>query len=148
MKNLVLKFALLVFAGTICSFQPPKPALQEIFQAALDTKSLEDHFAKNNEGELLPLTLISNDYIATDMPLNFAKNKVFILSNLTNSDTQSESILEITEIELNRRKSRLSFKYADKTIKIRLKKEHKKWVAKIITVKWKNGFQTQIVEYF
>ena len=145
MKNLIVKFAFILFAGTICSFQSPKPTIQEVFQTALDINILEEHFNKNNEGDLLPLTLISNDYIASNMPLNFAGNKVDVTANLTDKVGKNLSILELTEIKMKGKKSRLTFKYEDKTIKIRLKKEGKEWTAKTVSVKWKNGFDTQIV---
>lgn len=145
MKNLVLKFAFLIFAGTLCSFQSPKPSIQDIFQTALDLKVLEEHLAKNNEGELLPLTLISNNYIGTDIPLNFAGKKVVIKSNLPEAVAVNQTILELTEIKMKGKKSHLTFKYAEKTIKVRLRKEENTWTAKTVTVKWKNGFDTQFV---
>jgi len=150
MKNLTIDFlvrsiALLLFAGTICSFQAPKPTLQDIFQTALDVKVLESHFAKNNDGELLPLTLISNDYIAKNIPLNFAGNKVHIQSNLEEKANDNLSVLELTEIKMKGKKSILAFKYADKTIKIKLKKEGKEWIAKTISVRWKNRIETQFI---
>jgi len=145
MKNLGLKLVLLLFAGTICSFQSPKPTLQEIFQTTLDIEVLEEHFNKNSQGELLPLTIVSNNYIATDIPLSFAKNKVVIKSNLAEKASDDLSVLEITEIKMNGKKSKLSFNYDDKTIKVRLKKEGSEWTAKTVSVKWKNGFDTTIV---
>lgn len=146
MKNLALKFALLLFAGTICSFQSPNPTLQDIFQTALDIKAFEEHLAKNNEGELLPLTLISNDYISTDIPLNFAGNKVLIKSSKNEELVSNHSILELTEIKMKGKKSHLTFKHQDKTIKVRLKKEENVWIAKTVTIKWKNRIDTSFVD--
>ncbi len=148
MKNLILKFALLLFAGTICSFQASTPTLQDIFQAALNIEILEEHFTKNNNGELLPLTLVSNDYIAKDMALNFAGKKVLIQSSIDKISTKKESVLELTEIKMKGKKAQLSFKYGEKTIKVRLKKKGSDWISKTVSLKWKNGFETQIVEQF
>ena len=145
MKNLIIKSAFLLFAFTICSFQSPKPTLQEIFQTALDIEQLEDHLAKNSAGEILPLTIISNDYLPTNMDLNFGGNKVLIQSTLTDQLADDTSVLELTEIKMKGKKSYLAFKYGEKTIKIRLKKDQNEWVAKTISVKWKNGFDTSFV---
>jgi len=85
MKNLAAKLAFLFFAFTICSFQAPKPTLQEIFQTALQIEQLEKHLAKDTEGELLPLTIISNNYVPTNIDLNFGGHKVFIQSTFVPS---------------------------------------------------------------
>jgi len=106
---------------------------------------LEKHLSKNNEGEFLPLTLITHDYIAKDIALKFAEKKVTILPNSANLSLDNQSTLELTEIKMNDKKSILAFKYAHKTIKIKLKKEGKEWIAKTISVKWKNRIETQFI---
>lgn len=146
MKNLIIKSAFLLLTCTIYSFQSAtQPTLQEIFQTALNIETLEEHLAKNSAGETLPLTLVSNDYIPTHLNLDFAGHKVFIQSNLENVSAKAVSILELTEIKRKGKKTHLAFKYGEKTIKIRLKKEDNIWIAKTISLKWKNGFETKLV---
>ena len=48
-------------------------------------------------------------------------------------------------MKLKGKKSYLQFQYNEKTIKIRLKKEHEDWVTKTISVKWKNGMTFKTV---
>lgn len=145
MKNLVIRFSFLLFALTICSFQTPNPTVQEIFQEALNIEALANHLAKDDNGEILPVIMATNGLLSEKINLSLAGKVVSMID--TNSEVESEtsSVLDLKEIKMKGKKSFLAFQYGEKTIKIRLKKEAGDWVAKMITVKWKNGFNTKIV---
>lgn len=143
-KNLVIHCTFLLFALTLCSFQGNNPTVQEIFQEALNIETLTAHLAKDIDGEILPLTIATNGLLSEHIQLSLNGKMVAIVNNPTNK-AETTSILDLKEIKMKGKKSFLLFQYGEKSIKIRLKKEAGDWVAKMITVKWKNGFDTKIV---
>ena len=144
MKNLVFNGTFLLFALTICSFQAPNPTVQEIFQEALNIETLAEHLIKDEDGNLLPLTISTNSLLSEKMNLSLHGKMVSIIDNATNTATTA-SILDLTEVKMKGKKSMLAFQYGEKTIKIRLKKEADDWVAKTISIKWKNGLTFKTV---
>lgn len=142
-KNLVINSTFLLFALTICSFQTPNPTVQEIFQEALNIEGLAPHLAKGDDGKILPLTIATNGLLSENIDLSLNGEMVAVINLATKNETTS--ILNLKEIKMKGKKSILLFQYGEKSIKIRLKKEGNDWVAKMITVKWKNGFETEIV---
>lgn len=145
MKNLVIRFSFLLFALTICSFQTPNPTVQEIFQEALNIEELANHLAKDENGKILPLTMATNGLLSERINLSIAGKIVSMVTTNSNIEPATSSVLDLKEIKMKGRKSFLAFKYGEKTIKIRLKKEAGDWVAKTIYVKWKNGITFKTV---
>ena len=143
-KKLVINGAFLLFALTICSFQTPNPTVQEIFQEALNIEALVPHLEKDTDGALLPLTIATNGFLSEKIDLSL-NGKMVSVVNVSSNNADLVSILDLKEIKMKGKKSTLLFQYGEKSIKIRLKKEAGDWVAKMITVKWKNGFETKIV---
>ena len=145
MKNLVFKVVFCLFALTICSFQAPKPTVQEIFQEALNIKSLAEHLAKDANGEMLPLTIVTNGLLSEKIKLSMNGKVIAIVPTNTNNEFDTNSILDLKELKMKGKKSYLVFKYGDKNIKIRLKQEDGNWTAKTISVKWKKGMTFKTV---
>ncbi|GEM_PF-4572021 len=143
-KKLVINSTFFLFALTLCSFQASNPTVQEIFQEALNIEALVPHLAKDVDGEILPLTIATNGLLSENIHLSLNGKMVAVVSNSTNSEA-TVSILDLKEIKMKGKKSTLLFQYGEKSIKIKLKKEAGDWVAKMISVKWKNGFETKIV---
>lgn len=143
-KKLVINGAFLLFALTFCSFEAPNPTVQEIFQEALSIEALAPHLIKDADGKLLPLTIATNGLLSENINLSLNGKMVAVVNTSSNLEAAS-SVLDLKEIKMKGKKSILFFQYGEKTIKVRLKKEAGDWVAKMIMVKWKNGFETKIV---
>jgi len=145
MKNLVINSLFVLFALSICSFQAPNPTVQEIFQEALNIEELANHLAKDTNGSILPLTLVTNGLLSEDIELSLNGKIISVVDNTTDSQEESASILQLKEMKMKGKKSYLVFQYEEKSIKIRLKQDDGDWVAKTINVKWKNGINFQTV---
>jgi len=145
MKNVIVKTVFCLFALSICSFQWSESAFSDMFQTALDIDNIRVHLAKNEDGRTAPLTLITNGLAPTDLVIEIDGQRVAVQSSRDELAAATTSILELTELKVKGRKSILTFKYGEKTMKIRLKKEDKEWTAKIATIKYKNTFETTTV---
>lgn len=143
-KKLVINSTFLLFALTLCSFQANNPTVEEIFQEALNIEMLATHLAKDANGELLPLTIATNGLLSQNIQLSL-NGKMVSVVNTTTDEGAVVSILDLKEIKMKGKKSFLLFQYGKKKIKVRLKKEAGGWVAKTISIKWKNGFDVQTV---
>ncbi|MEM1122690.1 MAG: hypothetical protein AAGJ18_19760 [Bacteroidota bacterium] len=145
MKNLIIKTVFCLFALSICSFQLPETAFSNILQTALDIDNIKVHLAKNEDGKIAPLTLITNGLAPTNLAIEIDNQPVTVQATVNQAIAGNASVLELTELKVKERKSILTFKYGKKTMKIRLKKEQHYWIPKIATIKYKNTFETTTV---
>lgn len=143
MKNSINILSLCVAGLFLCSFQTPSTSIdiQEIFQEAFFTEELSDVFEKDSDGQLLPLTLVTNQLIAEDLDLKYDGKAI----NISTAKEYATTVLELTGVKIKAKKSILEFKYQNKTIKIRLKKDDNQWRAFSILIKSKGNFDLTTV---
>lgn len=102
---------------------------EEIIQLALQENFLKNNLKKGPDGEYLPVVLITNNRVSTDLHLNFSGQELILVSNIGEAQALGEefSFIELKEVNIKKRKGKLLFQLGEYKIKVKLKNDPHGW---------------------
>jgi len=139
-KSFLLPFTLLL-SMFIYGFHPSThPDTITVLQQALKNQQLEQVFDKDEEGNIIPFQLISNNFFEADVPVFLRGEKVPVFSSETSESLdQSKKSLILQSLKISKKKSILELSYDKKEAKIKLKKHQRQWHYQSILIKNGDG---------
>ena len=144
MKSVV---SVLVLMGLLCvqTVAQTNTGEQAILKSALEANLLKKVFASDENGELLPISVVSNNLITSVFKLEINGKPVEIIKDLTLENNAGKPVVEIQQFEIkSNRKALLAFVYDEKRVRLKLKKSDGNWLVYSTTVKGPGVFLTDI----
>lgn len=129
MKNLSYLLLLTVSVFGFQNFTLPTTEVSEIMQTIVELEAMEQIWAKNEAGNILPVYLVGRQQFPETPEFNIADHPVKLVSAEEISDL-GEDIphMNITEFKIKKgKKARLQFTYDGIRVKVTMRKEDGNW---------------------
>jgi len=120
--------------------QASNPESEVVIQKSLETKQLEKVLETDEAGKLLPIQLVSNGLV--DPGAKFKRNgkRISVFENSESAGLNADGkFLELKSMKIKKKKSILKYEYADKKVRIALKKLEGDWNYRSIYIKKGKG---------
>lgn len=134
MKKSILFFTSLFTILSFFSFKSPTD-VETILQKSLDISQFKTVFEKDDNGEFLPLTIVSNGLLSEDIHLSYDGEDVQVISKIQKNDFQDHKYISLNGMKVKRKKSILEFSYGEKNVKVKLRKRNGEWVFNFLSIK-------------
>ncbi|MEM6964107.1 MAG: hypothetical protein AAF573_05015 [Bacteroidota bacterium] len=136
MKKSIIPICFVAIALLFSSFTIQNSETPVVLQQSFDIKKLHNYFDKDESGELLPITLVTNDYFSDNLSLAMDGKKINLLRSKNDlQDADSEAFVNVTKFKIRKNTAVLKFKYKTKKVKIKLRKQDGEWIYKTLVVK-------------
>lgn len=137
MRNSFLIPLCLIFGFLFSGFnQQSDPETLHVIQKSLELEQLQRILEKDDQGNFLPIQLISNEYIGEDANLFREGQKVDVYASESSARLDNNrKFLALEDLKIKEKKSVLKFMYDENLVKIKLRKAEDQWLFRSILIK-------------
>jgi len=126
-KSILFAFTLLSIA-LFSNFTTPQTEIHRVLQIAFETEGFQEFIKEKTATE--PLVIVTNQLIPNDFELNYKAKNIIVVESIESLKQQpKQTVLELTDFDLKKKKSTVRFQYGDYKIAIKLKKGEGKWAS-------------------
>lgn len=140
MKNSIIAYLLISLFISMSNFALGQADDLVIIEKSINVEKLKKYLAKDEAGNPLPIVMVTNKKISTQLEIDFEGERINIFESLKESGLEEDqAFIDLKKFKVRRDVSVLKFNYQGYKIKIKFRKKAGEWIYQSFNLKGNGG---------